>query len=146
MAIPFGFSVGDFIAISHLAFEICQYASASLGLRTKIQTLMIQCAELHTLMYRIINSCLSGETEIETATRKCMEYHLSRCREHLEAFERETRAVMGSLKGQGTVTRMTRIAQRMKLMPKKDALFEELHTKFRHDVEALRLCFEAVTL
>jgi hypothetical protein len=76
MAIPFGFSVGDFIAISHLAFEICQYASASLGLRKKIQTLMIQYAELHTLMCRIMDSCLSGETEIEIAIGRRMEYHL----------------------------------------------------------------------
>jgi hypothetical protein len=146
MAIPFGFSVGDFIAISRLAFEISQYASASLGLRTQIQTLMIQYAELRTLMCRIMDTCLSGETKIEIAVGRCMEYHLGRCREHLETFERETRAVTGSLKGQGTVTRMKRIAQRMKLMPRKDALFEELHTKFRHDVEAFRLCAEAVTL
>jgi hypothetical protein len=146
MAVPFGVSVGDFIAISRLAFEIYQCASASHGLRTRIQILMIQYAELHTLMYRIMESCLSGETRIEPATRKCMDYHLGRCREHLEIFERETRAVTGSPKGQNAVVRMACIAQRTKFMLKKDALFEGLCMKFQHEVEAFRLCVEAVSL
>jgi len=146
MAVPFGFSVGDFVAITCLAFEIHQCASASLGLRTRIQTLMVQYADLHTLMYRLMNSSLSGETKIEPATRRCMEYHLSKCREHLEVFERETRAVTGRLKGQDTTAKMARIAQRMKFVQKKDAVFEGLHTKFQHNVEAFRLCVEAVTL
>lgn len=146
MAVPLGLSVGDFIAISRLAFEIYQCANASSGLRTKVQILMIQCAELHTLMYRIMNSCLSGETKIEPVTRKCMEYHLSRCREHLELFERETRAFTGSPKRQNAAARMACIAQRMKFVPKKDALFEGLCVDFRHEFEAFRLCVEAVIL
>jgi hypothetical protein len=146
MAVSFGFSIGDFIAISRLAFEIYQCVSASFGLRTKIQPLMIQYAELHTLMYRIMDSCLSGETNLELATRRCMEYHLSRCREHLEAFERETRAVTGILKGQDALTRIACMAQRMKFIPKRYALFDELCVELRHDVKAFRLCVEAVTL
>jgi len=146
MAVPFGFSIGDFIAISRLAFEIYQCASASTVLRTKIQTLMMQYAELHQLIHRVMNSCLSCETKIEPATRRCMEYHLSRCRDHLEAFERETRAVTGSLKKQGAAGRVACISERMKFMLKKDALLEELHIKIRHDVEAFRPCVEAVTL
>lgn len=146
MAVPFGFSVGDVIAITRIAIQICQFASGSHDLRTQIRSLMIQYAELHTLMYRIMVSCLSGETEIELATQRCMEHHLSRCRKHLEAFERETRATTGSLKGQDAVARMACIAQRMRFMPKKDALFEKLYTEFRHDVEAFRLCVEAVTM
>lgn len=146
MAVPFGLSVGDFIAISCLAFEIYECASVSRGLRTKIQILMSQCAELHTLMYRIMNSCLSGETKIEPATRRCMEYHLGRCREHLELFEQETRAFARSPKGQNAVAKMACLAQRMKFVPKKDALFEGLCMDFRHEVEAFRLCVEAVIL
>lgn len=61
-------------------------------------------------------------------------------------FERETRAFTSSPKGQNAVARMACIAQRMMFVPKKDALFEGLCMDFRHEVEAFRLCIEAVVL
>lgn len=93
-----------------------------------------------------MSACLSGEIKIESASRTCMEYHLSRCRGHLEVFDRETRAVTCNTKTQCAAEKIARIGQRIKLMPKKNALFEKLNTEFQHDVEAFRLCVDNVIL
>ena len=96
-------------------------------------------------MHRIVSTNLQGDMDIEPATRRCLELHLSRCREHLELFDRETRAITESLRGHDAAGRAKLVGQRLRFMPKHDLVLKKLNSNFEHDTQAFRLCVDAVT-
>ncbi|KAK4505251.1 hypothetical protein PRZ48_003214 [Zasmidium cellare] len=145
MVVPFGFSISDFIAITELTIKICRFTSASSGLRREVQTLASQYYELYELMQKAMGIHIQQDIDLEPSSKRCLEYHLSRCREHLRQFEQEITAITRASNADSVAKKAKQTGARLKLMIMHDSVLKKLNANFRHDLEAFKLCVDAVT-
>jgi hypothetical protein len=137
MAIPFGFSIGDFFVVGQLVQKACRYASASAGLRSEVQTLSNQYGEL-LLLVDVAASHIARNPEISASIRNSLELHVKRCRDHLESFEHKANPIFD---GKG----IWGVFQRIQLMPGSVSMFKKLNSHFEYELLAIRLCLDAAT-
>ncbi|KAK5112866.1 hypothetical protein LTR85_011093 [Meristemomyces frigidus] len=142
--VPFGFSIGDFIAMTQLVREVWACASAAPGLKKEIECLVNHYHELLLLMPLAISAYHRNEGTISDATKNCLELHLARCHGHLDAFRREVKAVIASSVDKGTAIKVKDFGRRLRFATTRSALFDQLNQSFRRDLDAFRLCTEAI--
>jgi mannose-1-phosphate guanylyltransferase len=131
MAVPFGFSIGDFIAASHVVRKIWQFASNSAGLRAEFTTLSEQYHELLDLVTRIALIHQRGNVSIAPATQNSIDLHLSRCRKLLEQFDKDASPAIAR-------SGWRQSSQHLRTVLASDSAIKELNQRFEREISAIR--------
>jgi len=151
MTPAFGFSIGDFIALTKLVNDIFRCVAAVPALRQEIDTVIEHYRALTDALQQIIRVCQQTPKLWMPATRNCVDLHLRRCREHLERFLSETRAVSGgvdvggpSLRSLSLSASLQVVARRVAFAPRRKAVIDHLVEAVAPEREAIELYIDAV--
>ena len=100
----FGFSVGDFIAVGSLIFQIGSALRDSKGASAEYQTLLLRLDSLVNTL-RIAELSIRGG-QLPPPTANAIREHLEQCGEHLRKFNSVIEKHKKSLSKQGSGNRM----------------------------------------
>jgi phosphoribosylformylglycinamidine (FGAM) synthase-like amidotransferase family enzyme len=84
MSVPFGFSVGDFIAVGTLLFEIGSALRDSTGASEEYQALLLRLDSLKQIM-DLAAGLLSG-SQLPSLTKNAILMYIGRCYDQLKRF------------------------------------------------------------
>lgn len=146
MAVPFGFSIGDFIAATQLIRNIWRHASAAANLKGEIDKVMGQYLELFRLIHELMRSQVQGCLDIPSSVETSLGHHFRRCRDHLGKFALATSSLSEHGKSRGSAEKMKQVGQRVLFMTRKDDVLKDLSEDFARDLEAIKLILHATTM
>jgi hypothetical protein len=91
MPVPFGFSVGDFIAVAELASTISKALSEVRGSQTEYKAVVELLDSLNNSLrtvhnFLISSSSTAGLPSPDTALLNGLRYHLDKCRDLMKSF------------------------------------------------------------
>lgn len=144
MAVAFGFSLGDFIAITKLVKDIYDAVKAANDLRAEVQALADSYKLLFSSLQVALDSNLGHGGRIEAATRNGLELHLQRCRQYLESFFRQILPFTDSSVRQGLANAVKQASKRVSVARHRKVMFQELNDNVSRELKAFQFYVSAL--